>query len=307
MRALLLHNPTATTTSPALVGLIAKALAADVKLDVEATKRRGHASYLAAGAVQEGYDVVVVLGGDGTVNEAVQGVAGAPVRLGIIPGGSTNVYARILGFPNDAVDATNLLRPALRHGTSRTVRLGQVDDRLFAFHLGFGFDAEVVRAVERRSRLKHTAGQATFLGCGVMAHFGAFDRRARLRVEAPGHEPVADLRTVVCCNADPFTFLGRRPVRLCPAAELDGGLDVLATTKMSSLALLRLMRAAVAHGGDPTGLPFTRNWHDLARAEIVADRPMPVQVDGDFIGEHTRLTLSIAEQTLAVIPAPSSG
>lgn len=305
MRALLLHNPTATTTSPALVGLIARALEAETKLEVEATKRRDHAGYLAAAAAHEGYDVVVVLGGDGTVNEAVQGLAGTPVRLGIIPGGSTNVYARILGFPNDAVDATNLLRPALRDGTSRTVRLGSVGDRLFAFHLGFGFDAEVVRAVERRSRLKRTAGQATFLGLGVAAHFGSFDRRARLRVEAPGHEPIGELRTAVCCNADPFTFLGRRPVSLCPTADLDGGLDVLATTKMSTVPLLRLMRAAVADGHDPTALPFTRNWHDLEEVELIANRPMPLQVDGDFIGEHTRLSLSMAERSLAVIPPAS--
>lgn len=303
MRTLLLHNPAATTTSPALVALIANALTADTKLDVEATKRRGHAGYLAAGAAHEGYEAVVVLGGDGTVNETIQGLAGTPVRLGIIPGGSTNVYARILGFPNDAVDATNLLRPGLRHGASRTVGLGSVGDRLFAFHLGFGFDAEVVHAVERRSRLKRTAGQATFLACGVATHAGSYGRRPRLRVEAPGHEPVDDLRTAVCCNADPFTFLGRRPVRLCPAAELDGGLDLLATTKMSTLALLRLMRAALTEGGDPIGLPLTRSWHGLDDVEIVANRPTPVQVDGDFIGEHTRLTLSRAERTLAVIPA----
>lgn len=302
MRVLLLHNPTATTTSPALVDLIAGALAADVKLDVEATKRRDHAGYLAAGAAHEDYHAVVVLGGDGTVNEVVQGLAGTPVRLGVIPGGSTNVYARILGFANDPVEAAVALRASLRADRTRTVNLGRAGERLFAFHAGFGFDAAVVRTVEARARLKRTVRQASFLYCGVLARYGSYDRATTMRVEVPGAEPVTGLKTVVCCNADPFTFLGRRPARLCPDADLDGGLDLLGTTKMSTTAMLRLVRAALTDG-TPGELPFTRGWHDLDAADLVADRATPLQVDGDYVGTHERVELGLVERALTVMAA----
>lgn len=303
VRALLLHNPTATTTSSALVGLIAEALRTDADVDVAGTKRRGHAGYLAAGAAHEGYDAVVVLGGDGTVNEVAQGLAGTGVALGVIPGGSTNVYARILGFPRDPVDATNALRASLRAGRRRVVNLGRTAGRLFTFHAGFGFDAAVVRGVERRAGLKHRVGQAAFVYHGARARYGAFDRRATVSVEAAGCEAVTGLRTVVACNADPFTYLGHRPVRLCPRADLDAGLDVLGATSVTTRALLRLLRAALT-GGDPGALPVARAWHDVDRAEVVADRPLPLQVDGDFIGEHRHVTLEVRREALTVIPAP---
>lgn len=303
MRLLLLHNPTATTTSPALVGLIATALRTEADVDVQATKRRDHAGYVAAGAVHRGCDAVVVVGGDGTVNEVAQGLAGTGVALGTIPGGSTNVFARILGFSTDAVDATNALRASLRAGAQRAVTLGRVAGRLFTFHAGFGFDADVVRRVEAHPRLKHALGPAAFLASGLAAR-AVYDRHVAIRVQAPGAEALTDLRTVAVCNADPFTFLGRRPLRLCPTAQLDGALELLGSTSVSASAVLRLLRAALA-GRDPASLPFARTRHGLTRAEITADRPVPLQADGDFLGEHQRITVEAWPRALTVIPAPS--
>lgn len=304
MRVLLLCNPTATTTSPALVGLIARALRGDADVEVTATKRRDHARHLAAGAAHEGYDAVVVLGGDGTVNEVVQGLAGTGVRLGVIPGGSTNVFARILGFSRDAVDATNALRASLRAGAQRKVTLGRVAGRLFTFHAGFGFDAEIVRLVEARTGLKRRLGQAAFLYSGLLARYGAYDRRVAMRVQVRGCEPADDVQTLAACNADPFTFVGHRPLRLCPEADLDGQLELLGSTSLSTSALLRLLRTALTHG-DVAALSFTRAWHDVAEAEITADRPVPLQADGDSLGHHQRVTVESRPHALTVIPAPA--
>jgi len=169
VRALLLYNPNATATTPAVLEAITAALSAELKLDAEATKRANHAGRLAAGAVDEGYDVVIVLGGDGTLNEVIQGLARTPVKLGLLPGGSTNVFARILGIPRDLVLATTQLLRRLRAGQERTVNLGLANERFFAFCAGWGYDAEVVRMVEQRRRMKRRLRQSAFLCCGALA------------------------------------------------------------------------------------------------------------------------------------------
>ena len=301
MRALLLYNPNATTTNPAVTDVIARALSADLKLDVEATKRRDHGSFLAAGAAHEGYDVVVALGGDGTVNEVVQGLARTGTRLAIIPGGSTNVWARTLGLPNDPVEATAAVLGALREGRERVVNLGTANGRYFTFHAGFGFDATVVRDVERRYRLKKTVRQASFLYCGGLAWLRGDTRRGPdITVRMPGEVPVEGLRTVVTCNSDPYTYLGRSPARLCPDASLDAGLDVAALGRLSLPVLVRVTRAAL-RGGDVAKVGAVRRWHDQDLVEVSATAPLPLQLDGDYVGETADLRLASVERALRVV------
>ena len=157
MRALLVTNPTATTTTARSREVLARALASEVKVDVEETSHRGHAAALAVRAAREGLDLVVALGGDGTVNEVVNGLLtdgprdGIPA-LAVVPGGSTNVFARAIGLPGDPFDATGQILEALRAGRTTTVGLGLAEDRWFTFNAGVGFDAEVVRRIERRRR-----------------------------------------------------------------------------------------------------------------------------------------------------------
>lgn len=301
MRALLLYNPNATTTNPAVRDVIAKALSAELKLEVAPTKRRDHASYLAAGAVHEGHEVVLALGGDGTVNEVLQGVAGTDVRLGIIPGGSTNVWARALGLPNDPVEATAALLRRLRQRQDRVVNLGTANGRYFGFTAGFGYDAEVVRAVERRYRLKRTVRQVSFLYCGLLTHLFGYDRRAAdITVTTGDGQRLGGLRSVVCCNSTPYTFLGPYAALLCPDADLDLGLDLTALQRLSTIGLLRLTRTAFT-SGNVDALPWVHTWHDQTRYELCNPAPLPLQLDGDFVGLTDRVRLDSVPRALTVV------
>ncbi|CAN5723236.1 diacylglycerol kinase family protein [soil metagenome] len=305
MRALLLHNPNATTTNPAVTDVIARALSAELKLDVEATKRRDHASFLAAGAVRDGYEVVVALGGDGTVNEVMQGLAGTDVRLAIIPGGSTNVWARSIGLPNDAVEATSLILDKLRKHDDRRVNLGSANGRYFGFTAGFGYDAEAVRYVERRYRLKRAVRQASFLWSGALAYRGGAGGRHRwsstdITLTVDGGAPVSRLKSVVCCNCNPFTYLGDWPAQMCPDADLDKALDVTALTQISFLGIARIARTALTSAGVGR-LRSVRLWHDQPSYELRSATPLALQVDGDYIGETTRVQLHSVPAALRVV------
>ena len=305
MRALLLYNPNATTTTPAVTDVIARALSAELKLDVEATKRRDHASYLAAGAAHEGYEVVVALGGDGTVNEVMQGLVGTDVRLAVIPGGSTNVWARTLGLPNDAVEATDAVLHLLRLRQDRTLNLGSANGRYFAFNCGFGFDAEVVRYVERRYRLKRAVRQASFIYNGFLAYYGGADgqrpwRKVDITVDVDGAEPLTGVNSVVCCNSNPYTYLGPWPAQLCPDADLERGLDLMALRNMRMPRLLRLLRHAISSGG-VSRLKFAETRHDVTKIRLTSDLPLALQVDGDFVGEVDSVELCSLPRALTVV------
>lgn len=300
MRALLVYNPNATTTTPALTQLIAGALSAELKLDVEATKRSGHAGYLAAGAVHEGYDLVVALGGDGTLNEVVQGLARSSTKLVLIPGGSTNVFARILGIPTDPVEATAQALQRIRDGEDRTVPLGRANGRWFTFCAGWGYDAEVVRMVERRALMKRSVRQATFLWCGFLAELAGRAQQAEIVVRAGRAEPVGALRTLVCCNANPYTYLGPLPSQMCPEAQLEAGLDVTALDRTGFIALARLMRTALSTG-HVGHLPFTHLWHDRVHYEASSTAMLPLHVDGEFVGETDELVLESVPAALTLV------
>jgi diacylglycerol kinase family enzyme len=305
MRALLLYNPNATTTTSRVTDAIAAALSSELKLDVEATKRRDHASFLAAGAVHEGYEVVFALGGDGTANEVMQGIARTDVRLGIIPGGSTNVWARLLGLPNDALGATAVILEKLRKREERRVNLGTANGRYFGVNAGFGYDAEVVRYVERRYRLKRAVRQASFVYSGLLAyHGGAAGQhrwpRTEITLAVEGTQVVDRVRSVVCCNANPYTYLRHWPAQMCPRADLDKGLDVTALMRLSVPTLLRLARTALRT--DAVGsLGSTRVWHDRDEYVMTSDTPLALQVDGDFVGETTRVELRSVPRALTLV------
>lgn len=304
MRALLLYNPNATTTTSRVTDVIAGALSAELKLDVEATKRRDHASFLAAGAVHEGYEVVFALGGDGTVNEVMQGIAGTDVRLAIIPGGSTNVWARSLGLPNDAVEATAVVLEKLRHREERRVNLGTANGRYFGVNAGFGYDAEVVRYVERRYRLKRAVRQASFVYSGALAFQGGAGgnhrwNKTRIRLVVGG-ETVENIRSVVCCNTNPYTYLREWPAQMCPQASLDTGLDVTALLRLRLATVLRLARVTLSSTG-VGDMHATRLWHDREEYVLTSPTPLALQVDGDFIGEATRVELRSVPNALTLV------
>lgn len=270
-------------------------------MQVAETKRRGHATHVAKGAVHEGYDVVVAMGGDGTLNEVANGLAGSHVPLGILPGGGTNVFARSLGIPEDLIEAASVL---LDNGQAepRRIPLGRADGRYFVFTAGIGFDGAIVRTVERRYRLKKAGGDAFYLWSGVLALRRYDRRRPHLRVRwGPELEQErTGLYMAIGQNAGPFTYLREREFRVCPDVELDRGLDLFALDSMKVRTVVRSLLQALSSGRHVRGR-HALYIRDQARILVESDIPLPVQMDGEYIGERTRLDLEVVPDALSVL------
>ena len=325
VKILLVVNPSASSVTARTRIVIQKALSADHRLEVAATSRRGHATRLAQSAANDGMDVVVVLGGDGTLNEAANGLAGTETALAAVPGGSTNVFARTLGLPDDPVEATGALLDAIEAGSVRRVGLGCVNDRYFLFHAGVGFDAAVVEQVERRGGLlKRFAGHPLFVAAALDTWVRHYDRRSpAFRVssrsvhEAPGDDPgdVDDLGEesaveglmAVCLNTDPYTYLGTRGLSLAPETRLDTPLAMVTLTSLSPGRLLPVLAAAAGLGGTVANSPVVDVRTDVAEALLIPLRPVPWQVDGDHLGDAEELRFRHVPDALdLVVPLGSS-
>jgi diacylglycerol kinase family enzyme len=299
--ALLVVNPAATTTRTDLRDLIIAALEGTVDLDVQPTRGRGHATELAADAVARGLDAVVVLGGDGTANEALQALAHTPVALGLVPGGGANVLARALGIPADPVGATSRLLRALRTGRRRRIGLGRADDRLFGFNAGMGFDAAVVARVERDQARKQLLRQLAFVGSALGEWRSQRGGSAPLRAVLPdGRERAMDIALVA--NTSPYTYLGSRPLTAHPGAAFDLGLDLL-TVEDATLSRLATVVAGALSGGRHVRLAGVHHDHDLTEValESTDGRALPVHVDGDPLPPRRRLVLRSLPDALDVL------
>jgi diacylglycerol kinase family enzyme len=306
VRALLVFNPNATTTDDRVRDVISSALASEVDLEVHATKQRGHATHIVAGAVHEGVDVVFALGGDGTANEVIQALAGTRVVLGVIPGGGANVLARALGLPNESVPATGVLLDHLRNDRTRRISLGRAAGRYFGFNAGFGFDAAVVLATEQNVRMKRLLRQGAFVSLGLREWFTGADRRdPAMHVQLPGGDPRGPYMVTMIGNTDPYTFLGERAFRVTPDATFEAGLDLLAVHPVRTAGILRILVGAFAEGRHVRN----RNcdyWRDLSGFTLTATRPQPLMVDGDYAGEHTAVTFEHVPDALTVLAASPS-
>ena len=286
--------------------VIAKALAADHDLTVAETSRRGHADRLADGAANDGVDVVVAMGGDGTLNEAANGLAGSSCALGVLPGGSTNVFARTIGMVNDPIEATCQLLAALAARRIERVGLGSVNGRYFLFHVGMGFDAAVVEQVEKRSSLKRYAGHPLFVYAGFATWFRHFDRRHPL-VHLEGADG-GDAFLAICLNTNPYTYLGNRPLSIAPDAGLDRALVVVSVQTMSFLPLLSIIASALG-----VGIPLRRQRKVHYATDVTSvvataagGTPFPYQVDGDHLGDTSRLEFLHEPDVLSlVLPEPA--
>ncbi|MEV6016016.1 MULTISPECIES: diacylglycerol kinase family protein [unclassified Streptomyces] len=321
MRALLVVNPAATTTSARTRDVLIHALASEMKLEVVTTEYRGHARDLGRQAADsDDIDLVVALGGDGTVNEVVNGLLhrGPDLQrlpgLAVVPGGSTNVFARALGLPNDAVEATGALLDALREERERTVGLGlaagtpgtedeSVPSRWFTFCAGVGFDAGVVGRVEQQRELGRRSTHALYLR-QVLRQFldDPHRRRGVITLERPGADPVTDLVLSIICNTSPWTFLGNRPVYATPKASFDTGLDVLALSRMSTPSVARYATQLLT--SSPERGPHGKHavtLHDLTDFTLHSKVPLPLQMDGDHLGLRTSVTFTGVRRALRVI------
>jgi diacylglycerol kinase family enzyme len=307
VRALLIVNPRATSTTQGRRDVIARALASSLDLEVVQTRYRGHASHVAADAAKEGYGLVVTLGGDGTVNEAVNGLlrdrgaAGAP-RLAVLPGGNANVFTRALGLAPDPVDATGELLAALARGSTRPVGLGRAGDRYFCINAGLGLDAEVVRVVEGLRARGRTATPALYLTTTARHFWFVTDRRhPALTVERPGEPDISGLYCGIVSNTSPWTYLGRRPVNPSPRASFDTGLDLFGLRKLGSLVTLSALRQMLPASGGPLRGRNIASLHDEATFTFRAARPMAFQLDGEYVGERECVTFHAIPNALQVI------
>lgn len=282
--------------------VIHKALASDHRVTMAETSRRGHASRLAQGAAADGYEAVVVLGGDGTINEAANGLAGTPTALGALPGGSTNVFVRSIGMTNDPLEATGELLAALSRKSIRQVNLGSVNGRYFLFNAGFGLDAAVVARVDRRSALKRYAGHPLFVWAAVMTWARHYDRRRpRMAVDIPGRAHIEDGYFAVCLNSDPYTFLRDRPLRLAPGTGLDTALALVTFRSLSLSSFLPVLASAAAGGHRLDRHRQLSVATGVDSAVISGYGPLPYQVDGEYLGEAERFELRSEPAVLRLV------
>ncbi|SOD60827.1 Diacylglycerol kinase family enzyme [Streptomyces zhaozhouensis] len=321
MRALLVVNPVATTTSARTRDVLTHALASDLKLDVAATEYRGHARRLAREAAEAGTDVVIALGGDGTVNEVVNGLLhngpdpdGDLPRLAVVPGGSTNVFARALGLPNHAVEATGALLDALHAGSERTIGLGlaggtpgtrdaEVPSRWFTFCAGYGFDAGVIGRVEGQRERGKRSTHALYVRQAMRQFLGDRQRtQGSIVLRREGQEPVEGLVLSIVCNTAPWTFLGNKPMYAAPRASFDTALDVLGLSRLSSAAVTRygtqLLRSSPDRG--PHGRHVV-SLHDETEFTLQSQVPLPFQLDGDHLGLRNSVSFTGVRRALRVI------
>ncbi len=314
MRALLVVNPKATTTTERSRDVLVRALSSAVDVEVAYTRRRGHAASLGRQAAEGGVDVVVTLGGDGTVNEAVNGImaAGTPAdrrpALAVVPGGSTNVFARALGLPKDWPEATGVILEALRLGRSRGIGLGLADDRYFTFCGGLGMDAAVTRRVERARLRGRVSTPSLYLRSALWEYardWATTHRRSTacqqtITLERPAEVPEEKLVTVIVQNTAPWTFLGSRPVNPNPEADFDLGLDVMALRTLYVPSTTRTVTQLLSTRGDPHGKQVLR-LHDVGEFTLCCDRPQPFQLDGDYLGEREKVRFTSVPDALRVI------
>jgi diacylglycerol kinase family enzyme len=302
VRLLLIVNPTASSMTPRRRVLVQHALGEEHRLEVAETTRRGHATRLARNAAREGFDAVVVAAGDGTLNEAANGLAGTGTALAPLPGGSTNVFARTIGVPNSMRAATSQLVASLAARSLQRVGLGSGNGRRFLFHLGAGFDAEVIEQVERHAWLKRSLAHPTFAVAALTTFYRGFDRtHPAYRVEIDG-VPLGDGYFAIISNTSPYAFFGVRPLTVTRAAGLDRGLAITMFQRLDPGVLLPAALSAMLRGRRLQRHPDIIQGADLDTLDLIAHgSPFPWQVDGDYLGEVERLEVRYEPDSLTLV------
>ncbi len=301
MRLALVVNPVASAVTARTRVVIQKALAADHELKIFETSRRHHATRLAHQLQRGGVEVIIAFGGDGTVNEVANGLVHTGTALAPIPGGSTNVFARAIGYPNDAVEATGLILESLERGSIMSAALGSANGRAFVFHVGIGFDAAVVDRVERRGPLKRYAGQAWFAWSAVRAWVSPEIRAIRFSVRADDGRTLDRAQIAVALNVNPYTFLGNQPFDLAPEVNLATPLSVVA---LRSIGVAHLVPAAILSLRSRTGLPNRAgmvHWPEVYGVTLWSDQAFPFQIDGEPHDPVTTLRLEHMANALRVV------
>lgn len=288
-RALLIVNPYASRVTDELVARVAEGLG---DVDVRGTEHPGHATELARAAEGE-VEAIYVFSGDGGFNEVLNGVDG-DTPVGFVPGGGASVLPRALGLPRDPVVAAR----RLASGRPWRISLGRVNDRRFAFAAGIGLDAELVRRVDAlgRTRERGRAGNVAFAraALGLLA-----ERRFRL-------EPVLEVRGygraafALAANGDPYTYAGRLPLHVAPLARFEHGLDIVGARRVTPARLPRFAAYAVRGRGQERARDVLYA-HDVDRVRILCDRPLPLQADGEDLGDVSEALVEAERNAVTVL------
>jgi diacylglycerol kinase family enzyme len=310
-RMLIIVNPYATTVSDRLKNLVVYALQARYEVEAIDTEASEHAIEIGRDAGHGEYDIVVAFGGDGTLNEVANGLAGTDVPVSVLPGGSTKVVCRTLGIPNVVVDATEHLISIADDFRPRKIDLGKINGRHFVSACGMGLDATVVKRVDSHPQMKARAGQWYFTWAAISGFYREYLRNpVQLGVELEGtrFEGV----TAILQNSDPFTYFGNRPVRVCDGAALDNGTLSLAVLRRATQRDMPTIAGRVLGSGDRSR-PAAHRQIDHAenvtealisstsRDESGTARRFPVQVDGDYIGDFAELEASVEPRALTIV------
>lgn len=322
MKVLLLVNPYASGVTSRINVRIRDALRDEFDLTEKFTAVRGHATELASEAARNHTDAIFVLGGDGTLNEVVNGLHGSDIMLAPLPGGSTNVFVRSLGLPSNAIAATHELIDLLKVGQPRRISVGSVNGRRFLFNAGVGFDAAVVRRVEQKGDLKRWLRHPLYVYKAWtvwLRHFEHRHGRSQIAIQTeglagsdtagpstpssdtagpstpgsntPGSDtPTADAVGPMCIvlNTNPYTYLGNRPLDVSPHAGLDAELVFVGVRSLAGRHLLRVVRKALLGGGKLSRDKVVDYRFGLARFVLTSETSLPWQTDGDYCGEDTR-------------------
>jgi diacylglycerol kinase family enzyme len=302
-RMLVIVNPYATTMSDRLKHLVIYALQGRYDVEAVDTQRQGHAIELCREAAAEGYDVVCAFGGDGTVNEAANGLAGSPTPLTCLPGGATNVYCRMLGIPNDVVDATEHLLRVADDWRPRPVDLGAVNGRLFTFAAGAGLDASVVERVDAHPRLKAQYGPLFYTASAISVFMRKYVVRPPQLIIETGGESVTGVSAFIQ-NGDPYTYFRSRPIQLVENRELDDGhLGGAVLERASAVDVPTVLWRALSTRARIARHRRVSTFADFDDLIVRSgdDRAIPVQVDGDYIGDHETAEFTVKKHALQVV------
>jgi diacylglycerol kinase family enzyme len=302
-RMLVIVNPYATTVSDRLKNLVVYALRGRYDVHAVDTEARDHATELCRQAADEGYDVVVAFGGDGTVNEAANGLIGSDTPLCCLPGGRANVYCRMLGIPTDVVDATEHLLGMAHDWNPRRVDVGRVNQRHFLFSSGVGLDASVVEVVDAHPRLKARLGEWYYTWAAVKT----FNRRYLIRpprLRAELGDDTVDGVTAIVQNAHPYTYFGDRAVRMAEGAALDSGdLAAIVLRRANPLDLPSISWRALSGRSHLVRHRHVHGYRGLTELRITSrdDRALPLQVDGDYIGDVDEAVFTCVPKGILVV------
>ena len=302
MRIVLLVNSTASNVTTRASVAVSELLRVEHAVEVQQTQGRHHATAIAREAAERGIDVVAVLAGDGTLNEAADGLAGTDTALAPLPGGSTNVYARTLGVSHSATGAASHLLASLRRRSFLRIGLGVANGRRFLFHAGIGFDAAVIHRVEKYRPLKRYFAQPLHVVSAFDTWFRHYDRRRqRFDLALPDGESITGAGFAIVSKTPLYTYLGRRGLEVAPEAGLDTPLSLTAFQAMDPLTLIGAAASAMFSGRFLAHRHGVVHRGGLTELEVTATRPFPWQVDGDFVATTTRLEVAYEPDVLDLV------